>query len=110
LKLLGIIEGFPTRAEALAYEDGLHALFAPHRMEGEWFEPAPAVLEHVWAYLKSVPESVEAKGGDPRASRPEWFRVSLGGGRFGMVPLHALEMYGGIVGELRQMSDAGEAP
>jgi hypothetical protein len=50
------------RARLLATEPGgrgrewqLHLLFAEHRIDGEWFKPAPELLEHI-AHLPPIQE------------------------------------------------------
>ena len=57
LQLLAIAEG------DLNDERGIHAKFAESRMRGEWFDPSPALLDHIGQF--AAPAARRRRGGPP---------------------------------------------
>jgi DNA-binding NtrC family response regulator len=49
LTLLGVIEGDKSQ------EKLIHKFFHAHKMEGEWFKPAPAVLDYILSLILGTP-------------------------------------------------------
>ena len=58
-----------TQDGTLHDEDSLHERFAPYHVRGEWFRPAPAVIEYIKANV--TPPVIKPKIGRSKAVDPK---------------------------------------
>lgn len=73
LELLGVI---PVR-DAVASERALHRAFRPYHSHGEWFRPAPSLLELIGSYASPWTARTSAPARPSAPQRPRGSRPSL---------------------------------